>query len=188
MTNTDDHPQLITPESVAAYVEGPPAECDQFDFLIGEWDAETTRYGPDGSILLQHHTDWVARHLPDKRMVVDETAAYLPDGTEIARIATLRTWVPVRERWEMTFLVAHEAPIASSFHGRRVGDEMILQALAEDTAGRRVEARVRFHAITHDSFKWEQRLRVEGRSEWIRDVTIDARRRGNKTPVDPMRA
>jgi hypothetical protein len=168
---------LMTPQTVAAYVKGAPAQGAEFDFLIGEWDAQTTRYAVDGSVAFAHTALWRARHLHEKRIVFDDYIAYGPDGAAIGSFATLRTYCEDSGQWEMTFLVAQQRILLTSFVGRRVGSEMHLHASGRDLEDKPVEARVRFYNIAGDSFDWEQELSVDGGASWTRDVVIRARRR-----------
>lgn len=172
---TNRHPQLVTPESIAAYVGDPAPECADFDFLIGAWDAEATRWAPNGDVVLRHRVDWVARYAGQSRMIIDECTGFLSDGGEISHMATLRTYAPTTQRWEMTFLTAHQPPVVRAFHGRRRGDEMHLTFEGRTPAGESVAARVRFFDIRPSSFSWEQELAFGG--ETFRDVRIEARRR-----------
>lgn len=171
---TEEHPKLVTPESVALYLQEPPPESHDFDFLLGEWDAQATRYGPDGEVLLRHAISWVARSVGGGRMIIDETTGVLPDGREVSHMATLRTYSPVTQRWEMMFLAALQPPIRGAFYGSRVGDEMHLRAEGTDAEGREIDVRVRFYDISADRFLWEQEIHLADR--WIRDVVIEARR------------
>lgn len=168
---------LMTPETVANYVKGPPVQAAEFDFLIGEWDAQTTRYAPDGGIAFEHTALWRACHLHDKRIVLDDYVAYGPDGTAIGSFATLRTYCEDTSQWEMTFVVAQQKILLTSFVGQKVGNEMHLRAAGRDLEGKPVEARVRFYNIANDRFEWEQELSVDGGSTWQRDVLIHARRK-----------
>jgi hypothetical protein len=182
MTTNETHAVLMTPESVAAYVKGVPTQTSEFDFLIGEWDAQATRYAPDGSVLLRHRAEWRARPMHGGRILLDDYVAYLPDGTAIGSFATLRTFSEETNQWEMTFLVAHQRQLVGSFVGQRVGDEMHLRAVGHDLEGKAVSARVRFFAITADSFEWEQELSIDGGATWSLDVSITAKRKSKAPP------
>jgi hypothetical protein len=171
----------MTPESVAAYVKGVPPQSAEFDFLLGEWDAETTRYNPDGTVAIRHRAEWRARHMHGGRILLDDYVAYLPDGTAIGSFATLRTFSEETNQWEMTFLVAHQRQLVGGFVGQRVGDEMHLRATGRDLEGKAVSAKVRFFDITENGFEWEQELSVDGGATWTLDVTISAKRK-SKTP------
>lgn len=168
---------LMTPETVAAYMKGAPPETEEFAFLIGDWDARTTRYNPDGSVAIEHRADWHAEWRHGRRIIFDDYVAYLPDGQAIGSFATLRTYSEATSQWEMTFLVALQRQLVASFTGKRVGDEMHLEASGTDLEGKPVSARVRFYHIGADRFEWDQELSVDGGQTWTRDVHIEATRK-----------
>ncbi len=182
MTRVDDPTALVPLEGILAYRQGVPEETSQFDFLLGEWDARTTRYRPDGSEIAGYDGTWRARHLHDRRMILDEFTARLEDGSEISTMATLRTFCTATRRWEMTFLIAHQPQLIQSFSGVRVGDEMSLEGSGRTLAGDPVLARVRFFDITPASFEWENRVSLDGGATWYRDSAISARRRAARAP------
>jgi len=80
MSAFEDPTALVPIEGVVAYRLGVPRESAQFDFLLGEWDARTTRFRPDGSEIARYGGSWRARHLHGGRMLLDEFAARLDDG------------------------------------------------------------------------------------------------------------
>ena len=43
-------PPQVPPE-VARFLKGAPPENQQFDFLIGDWDVDATRFKDDGTVL-----------------------------------------------------------------------------------------------------------------------------------------
>lgn len=174
----DDPTALVPLEGVLAYRQGVPAEATQFDFLLGEWDARTTRYRPDGSEIASYGGTWRARPLHDRRILLDEFIARLDDGSEISTMATLRTYCPATQRWEMTFLIAHQAPLVRSFSGVWQAGEMRLEAEGLTLDGDPLRARVRFHDISSHGFEWENEVSLDGGTRWYRDSRISARRGG----------
>jgi hypothetical protein len=175
----DDDPTALVPiEGVMAYRAGVPAEADQLDFLLGEWSARTTRYRADGSTIASYPGTWRARHLHDRRMLLDEFIARLDDGSEISYMATLRTWSPATARWEMTFLIAHQPQLITSFSGAfdEQGD-LRLDGEGRTLDGRPVLARVRFFDVSPSGFRWENRISLDGGVTWYRYSEIVAERR-----------
>lgn len=168
-------PKPSAPASRAPLAGPAPPECAQFDFLLGEWDARVTRYGPDGTVLLALDGHWRAEKRAGGRLLVDEFRAWGPDGDTWTHFVTLRTWCPALERWEMTFLEAQQPVAIARFHGRLREGEMRLEAAGRDASGRDVIARVRFFAIGPDDFCWEQETCTD--SHWQRVSSIRARRR-----------
>jgi len=177
MAQGEDPTALVPIDGILSYREGVPKEAAQFDFLLGEWDARTTRYRSDGSELGGYGGTWRARHLHDARIVLDEFTARLDDGSEISYMATLRTYSLATERWEMTFLIAHQPQLITSFSGVFEDGEMRLDGSGRTLAGQPVVARVRFFDITPRSFQWENRVSLDDGATWYRDSAISAWRR-----------
>jgi len=176
MSREDDPTALIPIESILSYRQGVPEESAQFDFLIGEWDTRSMRYRADGSEIGGYDGTWRAKHLHDARMILDEFTARLDDGSEIAYMATLRTFSTGTRRWEMTFLIAHQPQLITSFSGVFEDGEMVLDGSGRTLAGRPVLSRVRFFDITATSFEWENRVSLDDGATWYRDSTISAKR------------
>jgi len=176
MAAVDDPTALVPIEGVLAYRQGAPAESAQFDFLLGDWEARTTRYRPDGSEIASYGGVWRARPLHDARMILDEFIARLDDGSELSYMATLRTFATATQRWEMTFLIAHQPQLITSFSGVFANGEMRLDGAGRTLAGDPVRARVRFFDITPASFEWENRVSLDDGASWYRDSAISARR------------
>lgn len=55
-----------------------PPPCRDFDFLIGDWETETTRHGRDGAVLARLPGQWHAEHRHDGRVVLDEFVTRAP--------------------------------------------------------------------------------------------------------------
>jgi len=176
MSPTDDPTALVPLEGVLAYREGVPAESAQFDFLLGEWRARTTRFRRDGGEIASYGGVWRARHLHDGRILLDEFTAQLDDGSELSYMATLRTFSTASGRWEMTFLIAHQPQLITSFSGVFEGGEMRLEGAGRTLTGDPVLARVRFFDISPVRFEWENRVSLDDGATWYRDSTISAQR------------
>lgn len=176
MSQVDDPTALVSLEGILAYRRGIPEEASQFDFLLGEWSARSTRYRPDGTEIGGYAGTWRARHLHDARMVLDEFTARLDDGSEISYMATLRTFSTATQRWEMTFLIAHQPQLITSFSGTFEHGEMKLAGSGRTLLGQPVAARVRFFDITPKSFQWENHVSLDDGVTWYRDSAISARR------------
>jgi hypothetical protein len=176
MSQIDDPTALVPMEGILSYLKGVPKQAAQFDFLLGEWDARTTRYRPDGSEIGGYDGTWRARHLHEARMILDEFTARLNDGSEISYMATLRTFSTTTQRWEMTFLIAHQPQLIASFSGVFENGEMLLDGSGRTLTGQPVLARVRFFDITPTSFQWENRASLDEGATWHRDSAISARR------------
>jgi hypothetical protein len=182
MAHLDDPTALVPLDGVLAYMRGVPAECAQFDFLVGEWTARTTRYRADGGEIASYDGTWRARHLHDRRILLDEFTARLDDGSEISYMATLRTYCAASRRWEMTFVIAHQPQLITSFSGVWTDGEMRLDGAGRTLDGRPVRARVRFFDITGVGFEWENAVSLDGGETWYRDSAISAHRTADAPP------
>ena len=109
-------------------------------------------------------------------MLFDEFTARLDDGSEISYMATLRTFSTTTQRWEMTFLIAHQPQLITSFSGVFENGEMRLDGSGRTLGGEPVSARVRFFDISPTSFRWENKVSLDGGATWYRDSAISASR------------
>ena len=109
-------------------------------------------------------------------MILDEFVTRLPDGSEIAYMATLRTFSTLTHRWEMTFLAAHLPQLITTFTGALVEGEMRLDGKGQTPTGAAIQSRVRFFDIGPTSFQWENSLSLDQGKSWYRDSAISAQR------------
>ena len=167
---------LVDDASIATHIAGPPPESTDFDFLLGNWTTTIRRFDADGHERLRQRGRWTGRKLHGGRIILDETVSYREDGTEVASMATLRSYSPSTQRWQMTFLVAHQPALPIRFFGQRTGDELHLEVIALAGTPSPLLARVRFFEIRPDRFEWEQATRQEGSTSLRRTVSIQARR------------
>jgi hypothetical protein len=169
-------PAMQLPPEVTRYLKGAPPEGRQFDFLIGHWDVAATRYGSDGSIVLEYRASWNARHLNDGRMVMDDFKSRAPDGREISSYVTLRTYCETTGRWEMAGLAALQPAANAQWNGQFKDGEMQLEAKGANPEGKTVLTRIRFFDISQERFSWESRVSVDGGATWMRQASLIATR------------
>lgn len=148
-----------------------------FDFTLGEWDADVTRYDPDGSVALKAAGRWSARASFGGKVIEDHFVQQV-DGVDAAAAFTLRTFCEETGRWEMVYLWAGQpATGVLAFVGRRVDDEMHLNLQALGPDGQVVLSRIRFFDITSESFSWENRTSVDNGATWFTATLLELRRR-----------
>lgn len=167
--------QQIPPE-VLRYLAGPTAESRQFDFLIGDWSVEATRYKEDETPAFSYAASWSARHLNDGRMVLDDFKALDPTGAPLSSFVTLRTYSEITKRWEMVGLQAFQPAVPTEWHGKLKEDEMLLDAIATLPNGQRVFTKIRFFEIATNSFLWESSMSLDQGNTWRRTASLKARR------------
>jgi hypothetical protein len=173
MTNTTQ-----VPPDVARYLQGPPPEGRQFDFLIGDWAVSATRYGENGVALFQYKATWQAKSVDDGRMIVDDFKALSPTWQAISCYVTLRTYSPLNRRWEMVGLASLQPAVSGEWYGEWRDGEMLTHSSGTDGAGKRIKVDIRFFNIAQDRFEWESRLSGNDGQSWIRAASLVALRVG----------
>jgi hypothetical protein len=164
-------------EIARAYMAGPGPNGRDFDFILGDWEANVTRYAPDGSVLLKHEASWSAQSLFDGRMIEDRFVPRV-DGVDAGAVITLRTYCVETARWEMVFLWALQPiPGMTNFVGNRVDGEMHLSGQQQRPDGQVVLSRIRFFEITSDSFSWEHIDSFDDGDTWHAHTAMTLQRR-----------
>jgi hypothetical protein len=170
-------PQIIQlPPDVVRYLKGANTESRQYDFLIGDWDVEATKYKEDGSVLFQYRAKWSAKYLNEGRMVMDDFKAYSPAGQEISSYVTLRTYSEVTHRWEMSGLAAFHPAANAQWYGEWKDGEMQLNAVGINPEGKTIRTKIRFFNIKPMSFNWESKSSHDDGKTWIQTAALEARR------------
>ncbi|MES2947039.1 MAG: hypothetical protein V4858_00720 [Pseudomonadota bacterium] len=168
-------PQAIPPE-VVRYLKGVTEESRQFDFLIGDWNVDATKFKDDGSVLYTYKAQWLAQHLNEGRIVMDEFKAFAPTGQQISSYVTLRTFSEATQRWEMTGLAACQPAANAEWHGVWSEGEMLLDAVGVNPEGRRIRTKIRFFNIAPKSFAWDSKTSVDDGESWVRTASLIAYR------------
>jgi len=164
------------PPEVLRYITEPVAESKQFDFLIGEWDADAVRYKEDETPLFKYKAKWSAIHLNDGRMVMDDFKALGPTGQPVSSFVTLRTYSEATHRWELVGLQALQPSVPTEWHGIAKDGEMLLDAIARLPTGDFVHTRIRFFNITSNSFSWQSSTSHDRGASWRRTAELTATR------------
>jgi hypothetical protein len=168
-------PTQLPPE-VLRYLRGPPAESRQFDFLIGEWDVEATRFREDGTPAFSYGAVWSAKSLNEGRMVMDDFKALGPDGVPISSFVTLRTYSELTKRWELVGLQALQPSVATQWCGVASDGEILLDAVATLPDGQCLQTKIRFFDIATNSFSWESSMSHDGGTTWRKTASLQAKR------------
>ncbi|CAN5713152.1 hypothetical protein BH11PSE8_BH11PSE8_04260 [soil metagenome] len=171
-----DKSSVSIPPDLARYLEGPTAEGRQFEFLIGKWDVDATKFDAEGSVLFRYRATWRAGYLNDGRMVMDEFVALSPDGRSVSSYVTLRTYSETTRHWEMVGLAALQPAAHAQWYGVWTGDEMQLDAAGVDPEGRCIRTKIRFSNITVDRFLWESASSADEGRTWARTASLVATR------------
>jgi hypothetical protein len=165
----------ISPE-VLRYVNGTTAESHQFDFLVGDWNVQATRFKEDGSTVFQYKAAWNAKLLNDGRMLMDDFRALSPSGQPVSSFVTLRTFSEATQRWEIVGLGAFQPNTISEWYGHSQSGEMLLLAKGRAPNGALVQTRIRFFDIKANSFSWESHLSSDEGKNWQKVASLSATR------------
>jgi hypothetical protein len=160
------------PPEVARYLKGATTETRQFDFLIGDWNVEGTRFGRDGSALMSYKGIWSARHLNEGRMVLDDFKVMSPTGEVISSFVTLRTYCEVTARWEMQGLAALQPAMPVEWYGHCQDGEMLLEASGKNLQGAMMKTAIRFFDIQPEGFSWESKMSADDGKTWTRTASL----------------
>lgn len=175
MTNQAQAHQV--PPEVARYLQGPGDEAKQFDFLIGDWAVEATRFKEDGTPAFNYAASWSAKHLNEGRMVFDDFKALGPTGVPVSSFVTLRTYCEVTKRWEIVGLQALQPALPTEWHGQSEGGEMHLEAIATLPSGQRIQTKIRFFDVSSASFSWESSMSLDQGKTWRKTASLKAKRK-----------
>lgn len=152
------------------YDQEPPAESQQYDFLIGDWDIVAKRYNVfNGSVLSEVSVHQHTEYRNDGRMIVSEWTATSPTtGKKVAHGITLTTYSNATKKWQNVYLGSMQPGPVTGFATERVGDEI---------HGGGPTFRIRFFDITPNSYEWEQRVQIRNGDTWLLERTQSATRR-----------
>ena len=171
-----EKPSAPIPPEVLRYLQEPIAESKQFDFLVGEWDADAVRYKEDGTPMLKYKAKWTAIYLNDGRMIMDDFKAIGPTGQPVSSFVTLRTYSEVTNRWELVGLQALQPSVPTEWHGVAKDGEMLLDATAQLPTGDFVQTRIRFFNIASNSFSWQSSISHDRGISWRKTAELTATR------------
>lgn len=152
---------------------------NDFEFSLGEWDADVVRYAPDGSVAVETNGRWSARSSFGGK-VIEDNFVQQNEGIDDVAAFTLRTYCEATQRWEMVYLWAGQPATGfMAFVGNRVGDEMHLNLQQTGPGGLLAIAQIRFFDITEDSFSWENQTSLDNGATWHRATLLKLRRKGD---------
>jgi hypothetical protein len=147
-----------------------------FEFTLGEWDADVIHYAADGTVAQELKGSWSARDSFGGKVIEDHFIQQV-DGVDDAAAFTLRTYCEETQRWEMVFLWAgRPATGAIGFVGNRVNNEMHLNLQQLGPNGLVILVRIRFFDINDNSFSWENHTSVDNGVTWVPSISLKLRR------------
>ena len=164
-------------EWLGNYLKGAPPEMAQFEFFLGEWNTTMRLFDPSGNVIQEGKGFWQAKTVDEGRMIVDEYHSILPTGDTMKGSITLRTFSPLTQQWEMTYLMSMRPQLATRFVARFEDGEIRATAKAVDLQGHHSIAKVRFYDITDKTFEWEQLVSWDEGDTWYKTMTISAERK-----------
>lgn len=158
----------------------PPDEAKQFDFLLGQWQADV-HVKVSGLAAMIHGTPqlagaWKAWRALDGRAVEDELRIVDASGNPLSLTRVLRIYAPGEQHWNIVSVDGYRTRVSEST-GQFQGGEMHIEARAGETQGESVLTRTRYFDITPDSFRMSQDRSSDGGKTWDEGtLTIDAKR------------
>lgn len=153
-----------------------PSQMKDFDFLIGNWSLESTRFLPDGTIEGEYKGKWEAQLLDEGRMIFDTVTWYNSDGTVESFYPTLRTFSPKTNKWEMSYMASLRYVHSTSFRGQFIDGEGHFDAEVSIAPGELIKAKIRFYDIKKNSLEWSMKLSPDGGEKWFIAERISAKR------------
>ncbi len=149
---------------------------NNFDFLIGNWTATSKRFLPNGTLEAQYDGTWKAQLVDDGRMLFDEVTWFTPDGEKAFYDATLRTFNPESNQWEMVYLSSVRAIHSQSFRGQFIDGEAHFDIVVNISPEKSIIAKIRFYEITQDSFEWSMESSTDNGKNWFLSEHITVKR------------
>ncbi len=137
-------------------------ERNQLDFMTGKWTAETRTLTADG--------EWktATTRLTSRPILAGCAILNTEENAEHNSLTTL-AYDTKAGAW-VAYQISDQAPNAGVFNryeGAMQNDEFILTRANEDGA----TERLRWHAITENSFEWEHATSKDASETWVLDVT-----------------
>jgi hypothetical protein len=153
-----------------------PAQMKEFGALVGNWEATSTRFLPDGTINAQYNGRWEIGEVDDGRMIFDAVTWFTKDGKVKFYDATLRTFIPKTNQWEMVWLSSLRPIHSKSFRGQFINGEGHFDIVVSLSPERSVIAKIRFYNFEKDSFEWSMENSTDGGKSWFISERISAKR------------
>ncbi len=154
----------------------------QYDFLIGDWDIQVSKYYVPKGGLKKQKTAWQHVEYRDNgKMIVDEWTGYDADSKEKDSYGiTLRTYSEELQQWQNVYMGANQEGGTSSFVSEWKDDEMHGWGQYEVPELGTINYELKFFNITKDSFEWEEKLSKDGGKNWFLNLRQVAKRRLKK--------
>lgn len=158
---------VIDQNSVQIRLESPPSQMEDFDFLIGNWTLEGTRFNPDGTIKGEYKGKWDAQFIDDGRIIFDTVTWFNSDGTKESFYPTIRTFSSETNRWEMTYMASLSYMHSEFFRGQFIDGEGHFDAVVSIAPGKSVKAKVRFYNIKENNLDWSMKFSSDDGKSWF---------------------
>lgn len=148
-------------------------QATDYDFLVGTWTFRFQSRQPDGTFLAPFAGHWTFDKKPGGGLVEDR---WRPDNPSIpmgVSLYTYRTFDPDGKVW---FMLGTHANGGAVQPGLTWSDATSRYAIQR---GDGVLSRIRYFAITENSFLWRSDRSVDGGKTWLLDAgTMEAKRVG----------
>ena len=147
-----------------------------FGQFIGDWEADFTVYGPDGTKQIakaEWHFGWVleGRAIQDVFILPRRSDRAESGWTRTDYGTCLRFYDPTIDRWRVVWVSPRHGEILN-FTAREVGDEIVLEGKDLDAT----PMRWIFSKITGSSFHWRRMFSTDGGTNWQLHKEMNVRR------------
>ena len=153
----------------SASAHGSPSD---FDFLVGEWQFRFQVRRPDGVFVQPFTGKWSAKKKATRNAFIEDRwrPDIVPDGTEEGTF-TYRAFSPARHLWIMQGVDTGEGRWAPGLIWSDADNRYAIQNYGPFIM------RIRYFAITPDSFKWRADMSIDHGKTWLLDAwTMQATR------------
>ncbi|MEM7050264.1 MAG: hypothetical protein AAF604_11430 [Acidobacteriota bacterium] len=147
-----------------------PEELAQFEFLIGEFDAQVRRRLPDGS-WFEEMILWQASYILNGHAIQDRT------WSDTAATTSIRFFDTNQGKWRVSYQAKPGNIFGFVWEGVKSDDQMVLTSTYPNGDGDAIFSRLTFHDITPTGFEWTSEETNQRTGETLVDWTISARRR-----------
>jgi len=165
------------------HADGPNAEhaaaLQLYGRFVGDWDAEITAHGADGTKHVapgEIHFGWVLEGRAVQDVWIMPPRGERQDGLTVNETmygTTLRVWDPALRAWRVTYLNPRTGQ-RDELTGRRIGGELVQIGTHADGT----PIRWNFTDITRDSFRWTGVALANDGVTWTLEAEFHARRKG----------
>jgi hypothetical protein len=150
-----------------------PGEISQFEFLLGEWDAQYTTELSDGS-KNQLKVIWEIKLILDNSAYQDNWEIFDMRGQSLGHGTMFRAYSQKNKQWEIVEITSWK-PEYHHMTARKEGENMVMYE-EQERNGKKIKARRVFSDIRRDSFRWDYEEWDDAVKKWSTVSHMDVKR------------